>query len=68
MNVRFVITDTARDMTVCYTGILAHLFKQGKGAVAQSRLGAHGEFIAAEVLTKLTGQARPLPPAAPMWP
>jgi cytochrome c-type biogenesis protein CcmE len=52
MNVRFVITDTARDMTVRYTGILPDLFKEGKGAVAQGRLGAHGEFIAAEVLAK----------------
>ena len=52
MNVRFVITDTARDMPVLYTGILPDLFKEGKGAVAQGRLGAHGEFIAAEVLAK----------------
>jgi cytochrome c-type biogenesis protein CcmE len=52
MNVRFVITDTSRDITVRYTGILPDLFKEGKGAVAQGRLGAHGEFIAAEVLAK----------------
>ena len=52
MTVRFVITDTARDMTVSYTGILPDLFKEGKGAVAQGRLGPHGEFIATEVLAK----------------
>ena len=52
MNVRFVITDTARDIAVRYTGILPDLFKEGKGAVAQGRLGAHGEFIATEVLAK----------------
>jgi cytochrome c-type biogenesis protein CcmE len=52
MTVSFVITDTARDMTVHYTGILPDLFKEGKGAVAQGRLGAHGEFIATEVLAK----------------
>jgi len=52
MTVRFVITDTARDMAVRYTGILPDLFKEGKGAVAQGRLGAHGEFIATEVLAK----------------
>ena len=52
MTVRFVITDTARDMPVSYTGILPDLFKEGKGAVAQGRLGAHGEFIATEVLAK----------------
>ena len=52
MTVRFVITDTARDMAVHYTGILPDLFKEGKGAVAQGRLGPHGEFVATEVLAK----------------
>ena len=52
MTVRFVITDTARDMAVRYTGILPDLFMEGKGAVAQGRLGPHGEFIATEVLAK----------------
>ena len=52
MTVRFVITDTARDMTVKYTGILPDLFKEGKGAVAQGRLDERGEFVASEVLAK----------------
>ena len=52
MTVRFVITDTARDMRVSYTGILPDLFKEGKGAVAQGRLNAQGEFVATEVLAK----------------
>jgi cytochrome c-type biogenesis protein CcmE len=52
MTVRFVITDTARDMTVRYTGILPDLFKEGKGAVAQGRLDEHGDFVASEVLAK----------------
>ena len=52
MTVRFVITDTARDMTVRYTGILPDLFKEGKGAVCQGRLGPDGEFVATEVLAK----------------
>jgi len=52
MTARFVITDTARDMTVKYTGILPDLFKEGKGAVAQGRLDEHGEFVASEVLAK----------------
>jgi len=52
MTVRFVITDTARDMTVKYTGILPDLFKEGKGAVCQGRLGPDGEFVATEVLAK----------------
>ncbi len=52
MTVQFVITDTARDIPVQYTGILPDLFKEGKGAVAQGRLNAHGEFVASEVLAK----------------
>lgn len=52
MTVRFVITDTARDMVVSYTGILPDLFKEGKGAVAQGRLNERGEFVASEVLAK----------------
>jgi cytochrome c-type biogenesis protein CcmE len=52
MTVRFVITDTARDMAVNYTGILPDLFKEGKGAVAQGHLNARGEFVASEVLAK----------------
>ena len=52
MTVEFVITDTARDLPVRYSGILPDLFKEGKGAVAQGRLGANGEFVATEVLAK----------------
>jgi cytochrome c-type biogenesis protein CcmE len=52
MTVRFVVTDTARDMSVSYTGILPDLFREGKGVVAQGKLGADGQFVAAEVLAK----------------
>ena len=47
----FVITDTARDVTVRFTGILPDLFQEGKGAVAQGRL-EHDQFVASEVLAK----------------
>jgi cytochrome c-type biogenesis protein CcmE len=52
MTVRFVITDTAKDVAVSYTGILPDLFKEGKGAVVQGKLGADGQFVATEVLAK----------------
>ncbi len=52
MTVSFVITDTAQDVPVSYTGILPDLFKEGKGAVVQGRLGADGRFLATEVLAK----------------
>jgi cytochrome c-type biogenesis protein CcmE len=52
MTVRFVITDTAKDVPIRFTGILPDLFKEGKGAVVQGRLGAEGRFDATEVLAK----------------
>lgn len=52
LTVHFVITDIAHDIPVAYTGILPDLFKEGKGAVVQGRLGGDGQFIASEVLAK----------------
>ncbi len=52
MTVHFIITDTAKEMPVSYTGILPDLFMEGKGAVAQGRLDANGRFVASEVLAK----------------
>ena len=49
---RFVVTDTAKEVPVVYTGILPDLFKEGKGVVAQGRLGGDGQFAATEVLAK----------------
>jgi cytochrome c-type biogenesis protein CcmE len=44
MTVRFIITDMAKDIPVAYTGILPDLFRDGKGAVVQGRLGSDGIF------------------------
>lgn len=52
LTVHFVITDTAKDIPVAYTGILPDLFKEGKGAVIQGRLDNAGLFTASEVLAK----------------
>ena len=52
LTVRFRVTDTARTIPVVYTGILPDLFREGKGVVAQGRLGADGTFKASEVLAK----------------
>ncbi|TAK90125.1 MAG: cytochrome c maturation protein CcmE [Aquabacterium sp.] len=50
--VNFVVTDTFRKVPVRYQGILPDLFKEGKGVVAQGKLGADGVFMAQEVLAK----------------
>ena len=52
VTLRFVMTDTEKDMVVAYRGILPDLFKEGKGAVAQGKLGEGGIFMASEVLAK----------------
>jgi cytochrome c-type biogenesis protein CcmE len=52
LTVEFLVTDTARTIPVIYKGILPDLFKEGKGVVAQGRLGADGVFRADEVLAK----------------
>lgn len=52
LTTRFVVTDTAKSMPVTYTGILPDLFKEGKGVVAEGRLGSDGLFAATQVLAK----------------
>ena len=52
LTVNFVVTDTAKDMNVSYTGILPDLFREGKGVVAQGKLADDGKFTASEVLAK----------------
>ena len=52
VQVRFVVTDTAKTIPVVYSGALPDLFREGKGVVAQGQLGADGVFRAREVLAK----------------
>jgi cytochrome c-type biogenesis protein CcmE len=52
LTVRFTVTDTAASIPVVYKGILPDLFKEGRGCVAQGRLGNDGVFQAEEVLAK----------------
>jgi len=52
VTIAFIMTDTEKDITVNYKGILPDLFMEGKGAVAQGKLVADGSFTASEVLAK----------------
>ena len=52
LTVRFTVTDTAASIPVVYKGILPDLFKEGRGCVAQGRIGSDGVFQADEVLAK----------------
>jgi len=52
LTVRFTVTDTASSIPVVYKGILPDLFKEGRGCVAQGKIGADGVFQADQVLAK----------------
>lgn len=52
LTVRFVVTDMAQRVPVQYRGALPDLFKEGKGVVAQGRLGEGKLFVAEQVLAK----------------
>jgi cytochrome c-type biogenesis protein CcmE len=52
LTVEFRVTDTLKTVPVIYTGILPDLFREGKGVVAQGRLGPDGMFHATQVLAK----------------
>ncbi|MFL6679552.1 MAG: cytochrome c maturation protein CcmE [Burkholderiaceae bacterium] len=52
VDVQFTVTDLIKSMQVHYRGPLPDLFKEGKGVVAQGKLGADGVFTAQEVLAK----------------
>jgi cytochrome c-type biogenesis protein CcmE len=62
VSVQFVVTDTAKNVTVLYRGILPDLFREGKGVVIQGKIGADGVFQASEVLAK--HDENYMPPAA----
>ena len=52
LTVKFMVTDTAKTIPVVYRGALPDLFREGKGVVAQGRVGPDGVFVASEVLAK----------------
>lgn len=52
IDVSFKVTDNAQAIPVVYRGTLPDLFREGKGVVAQGRIGSDGVFKATEVLAK----------------
>jgi cytochrome c-type biogenesis protein CcmE len=48
----FVVTDTAKDLTVRYEGIMPDLFREGQGVVLDGSESQNGEFVADTVLAK----------------
>jgi len=52
VDVVFTVTDLVKSMQVRHHGPLPDLFKEGKGVVAEGKLGDDGVFTAREVLAK----------------
>ncbi|MBI4755667.1 MAG: cytochrome c maturation protein CcmE [Betaproteobacteria bacterium] len=52
VTVRFVVTDTAHEIPVVFSGPLPDLFREGKGVVADGKLDTEGVFRASQVLAK----------------
>jgi cytochrome c-type biogenesis protein CcmE len=52
MEVRFIVTDFQKDVTVSYSGVLPDLFRDGQGVIARGKLNSDGVFVAQEVLAK----------------
>lgn len=51
-TIRFIVTDTAHDLPVSFTGIVPDLFREGQGVVAEGTVNAAGLFTADTVLAK----------------
>ena len=52
LQLRFALADASHVLPVTYHGVLPDLFAEGKGAIAQGQLDAHGTLVATEVLAK----------------
>ena len=52
LTIKFTITDTANRIPIVYKGIKPDLFKEGRGCVAQGRVGSDGVFYAEQIMAK----------------
>ncbi len=52
LTMKFSITDTAHKIPVVYKGITPDLFKEGRGCVAEGKVGADGVFYADKIMAK----------------
>lgn len=52
LGVHFIVTDTKKELSVYYVGILPDLFHEGKGVIAEGSINPEGVFVATQVLAK----------------
>ena len=51
-DIEFIATDTNKDVSVRYTGVLPDLFREGQGVVTDGYLDENGVFQATQILAK----------------
>lgn len=52
LTLRFIVSDTEREIVVEFKGIVPDLFREGQGVVATGKVNADGIFVARELLAK----------------
>jgi cytochrome c-type biogenesis protein CcmE len=62
LDLRFTVTDGAREMQVHSTGAPPQMFRDGMGVVVEGRVGAGGVFEATGLMVKHTNEYRPPKP------
>ncbi|MGZ3333239.1 MAG: cytochrome c maturation protein CcmE [Gemmatimonadaceae bacterium] len=58
LNLRFTVTDGAREMQVHSTGAPPQMFRDGMGVVVEGRVGAGGVFEATGLMVKHSNEYR----------
>ncbi len=62
LDLRFTVTDGAREMQVRSTGAPPQMFRDGMGVIVEGRVGAGGVFQASELMVKHSNEYRPPKP------
>lgn len=62
LDLRFTVTDGAREMQVHSTGAPPQMFRDGMGVVVEGRVGSGGVFEATGLMVKHSNEYRPPKP------
>lgn len=62
LDLRFTVTDGAREMQVHSTGAPPQMFRDGMGVVVEGRVGSAGVFEATGLMVKHSNEYRPPKP------
>jgi cytochrome c-type biogenesis protein CcmE len=62
LDLRFTVTDGAREMQVRSTGAPPQMFRDGMGVIVEGRIGAGGVFEASNLMIKHSNEYRPPKP------